>query len=273
MRSDEPGGGMASALGAADQELRIPHPVRIYDYLLGGKDNYGVDRAAAESMVGMLPNVREAARANRSFMVRAVRLMAEEGIRQFLDLGTGLPTSPNVHEVARGVVPTARVAYVDNEPIVTVFNRALRARVPGIVAVQQDLRDPDAVLADAGVRQVLDLAEPVGLLLVAVLHFVDPQVAARAVERYVRSLAPGSMVAISAACADDLDAPDVARIRAVYAASPSPFVFHDPTRFAALFDGLELCEPGIVEVSQWRDAGAPLTYSGMSFLAGIARKR
>ena len=273
MPIDESRGGMASALGAAEQELRVPHPVRIYDYLLGGKDNYAADRAAAEHMVGMMPNVREAARANRSFMVRAVRLMAEEGISQFLDLGTGLPTSPNVHEVARETVPTARVAYVDNEPIVTVFNRALRARVPGIVAVQQDLRHPDAVFSDAGVRDVLDLDEPVGLLLVAVLHFVDPQVASRAIERYVRPLAPGSMLAISAACAEDLNAPDVARIRAVYEASPSPFVFHDPKQFAALFDGLELCEPGIIEVSQWRDAGPPLTYSGMSFRAGVARKR
>jgi hypothetical protein len=264
--------GSVNAFEDAERELSHPHPVRIYDYLLGGKDNYAIDRAAAERMVAMMPNVREAARANRSFMVRAVRLMAESGISQFLDLGTGLPTSPNVHEVARETTPTARVAYVDNEPVVTVFNRALRAKVPGIVAVQQDLREPDAVLRDAGVQEVLHFDQPVGLLLVAVLHFVDPPTASRAVAEYVRTLAPGSMVAISAACAEDFDAPDLARIRDIYAASSSPFVFHAPDRLASLFDGLNLLHPGIVEVSQWRNDDPPLTYSGMSFLAGVARK-
>lgn len=257
--------------GAAEQEPLLPNPVRIYDYLLGGKDNFAVDRQAAEHLQHAIPGVRESARANRRFLVRAVQLMAESGIGQFLDLGTGLPTSPNVHEVARDVDPEVTVAYVDNDPTVTAFNRALRADTPRVVAVHHDLRHPAEVLADPVVRQAIDLNAPLGLLLVAVLHFVDRRDAAALVTSYVDQLAPGSLVAISAACAADLAAPDVARIQAVYSAT-TPFVFHHPDEFALLFDGLELAEPGIVEVSKWRGDGLSLSYAGMTFLAGVARK-
>ena len=251
---------------------QVPDPVRIYDYLIGGKDNFAADRAAAEKMMQSMPNVREAALANRGFLVRAVETMAGAGITQFLDLGTGLPTSPNVHEVARRTTPDARVVYVDNQPVVTMFNRALRESTPGVVAVEQDLREPHAVLADPDLRQNLDLDQPLGLLLVAVLHFVDTDAAAEAVSAYVRRLAPGSMMAISVACADDLNAPDLIRIRRIYENSPTPFVFHNTAQVTAMFDGLELLEPGLVDVSQWRHDGSLLTYSGMSFLAGVARK-
>jgi hypothetical protein len=266
------GAGSGDGFAVGESGPVAPHPVRIYDYLLGGKDNYAADREAADRMVRALPNVREAARANRAFLVRAVRFMAGSGIRQFLDLGTGLPTSPNVHEVAREFALDARVAYVDNEPVVTVYNRALRSPDPQVVATQQDLREPARVLGDPVVLEVIDLAEPVGLLLVAVLHFVDQHTAPAVVDEYVQSLAAGSMVAISAACAEDQDAQEVARIRAVYAGSRSSFVFHTPDQFARLFSGLELCEPGIVEVSRWRDGGPALAHAGMSFLAAVGRK-
>ena len=257
---------------ASGAEQAVPNPPAIYDFLLGGKDNTQVDRAAAEGLLRALPDTRRAARSNRGFLVRAVEFMAGHGIDQFLDLGTGYPTSPNVHEVARGVRPDAGVVYVDHCPVVSAHNQAVLARYPGVGATQQDLRDPDAVLTDPDVVAVIDLDRPVGVLLVSVLHFVDPAQTAALLGRYVDAVPSGSMVAVSAACALDPDGTDAAMIRGVYAGSGTPFHFHAPEQFAALFTGLTLVPPGVVDVARWRARDEPLTQSGMSFLAGVGIK-
>src|SRR5690242_1194680 len=149
-----------------------PSAARMYDYALGGKDNFDVDRAAVESVGEILPEFRQVALANRGFLVRAVNTLADLGIDQFIDLGTGIPTSPNVHEIAQNVHPHAKVVYVDNDPIVMAHNRALRSRWPGVLTVLRDLREPASVMDSPEVRNHLDFDRPIGLLFVAVLHFV-----------------------------------------------------------------------------------------------------
>ena len=183
-----------------------PSPARMYDYALGGKDNFAVDRAAVEKVAQVLPDFRRLALDNRGFLVRAVRTMSDAGITQFLDLGTGIPTSPNVHEVAGELRPGSKVVYVDHDPIVVAHNRALRAVRNGVVTVQHDLRKPAAVLRDDLVQDILDPGRPLGVLFVAVLHFVRRDLAPEIIKQYRRAMAPGSCLAISAACRDDTPA-------------------------------------------------------------------
>lgn len=240
-----------------------PSTARIYDYMLGGKDNFAVDRDAAALLLQAVPDARQVARDNRDFLAEAVRTMAEAGIQQYLDLGTGIPTSPNVHEIARSVWPDAAVAYVDNDPVVLAHNRALLARVPGIVALDHDLRDPAAVNSDPVLRSVLDLSRPVGVLMVAVLHFVDLAVAPTVVARYLRDLPSGSHLAISAGTRDGVDPAAVRRVEAVYAASASAAVYRTQAQVEELFDGLDVLPPGVHEVHRSTTS---------CIYAGIARK-
>src|SRR5512135_3427974 len=149
-----------------------PAAARIYDYLLGGKDNYAVDRAAAERVLAVAPDQRQLARANRAFAIRAVGVLAEAGLRQFIDLGTGFPTSPSVHESARQADPSARVVYVDYDPLVHVHNTALLAQDDHVISVQADIREPEAILDHPDVTRLIDFGQPVGVLCVAVLHLI-----------------------------------------------------------------------------------------------------
>ena len=174
----------------------IPHPARVYDYMLGGKDNFAADREMAQVGLKHMPEMRVSSRENRAFLVRAVRFLRDAGITQFLDIGTGLPTSPNTHEVARQDAPGTRVAYVDNDPIVFRHAQALMAGEDNVGVIPADLRDVDEVLAQAG--KLLDLGKPVGLLFVAVLHNIpDSDDPAGIAARYMAALAPGSYVVIS----------------------------------------------------------------------------
>ena len=234
-----------------------PSPSRMYDYALGGKDNFAVDRHAVHRVSAVLPDYRGLALANRGFLVRAVRTMAESGIDQFLDLGTGIPTAPNVHEVAREIVPDARVVYVDNDPIVAAHNRALRAVVDGVATVQRDIRQPDTVLSDRTVREHVDLSRPVGVLFVAVLHFVGRGVAPEIVGRFRSDMASGSAVAISTACSDGMDPITLRQVEAVYEGASSKIVFRSASQVQQLFEGFDLTEPGITDVTQWRSEGTP----------------
>lgn len=247
-----------------------PSAARMYDYALGGKDNYPADRAAADEILEVFPQGRALARANRAFLVHAVRTLAEAGITQFLDLGTGIPTSPGVHEVAREVHPQARVAYVDNDPVVMVHCRALLAGQPGVVAVPHDLREPARVLDDPMVNKVIDFRRPVGLLMTAVLHFVDLGVAPMVVHQYVRRLVPGSYLAASMATTEGIDPSAVAHLEAVYARTPSPLHVRSRAQIEELFDGLELPGPGLVDLNRWAARRRWAPPSGA--LAGIARK-
>ncbi|MBI1759319.1 MAG: SAM-dependent methyltransferase [Actinobacteria bacterium] len=246
-----------------------PSVARIYDYILGGKDNFAVDREAAEKAFVMFPDVRDVAVANRGFLVRAVRLMAEAGIRQYLDLGTGIPTSPNVHEVARQTHPDARVVYVDNDPMVMAHNRALRATSPGVATVHQDLRDPAGVLADPVVRDLIDFDEPVGLLLIGVMHFVPVDIGAAIVARYRKALVPGSYLVLSTQCVDGTVAGGIEHAESTLAPMLGPVVARSAAQIEELFEGFDLLEPGLVDVSRWRADGTPGT---LAFLGGVGLK-
>ena len=249
-----------------------PSVARMYDYYLGGKDNFAVDREAAGKVMALMPDARDISRVNREFLVLAVRTMAAAGVRQFIDLGTGIPTSPNVHETARAVHPDAAVVYVDNDPAVMAHNRALLSRHPRVITVPHDLREPRAVLDDPAVRRVIDFTRPVGRLFIAVLHFVDHGTAPEVVDRYLRPLVPGSHVAISTATRDGVDPEVVRRVEAVYSGATAPFVYRTQPQAEALFDDLDLLPPGVVDVYEWTK-GTPSLSPTVRGLAGIGVKR
>ncbi|WP_346114922.1 SAM-dependent methyltransferase [Nonomuraea maheshkhaliensis] len=231
----------------------VPSMARIYDYCLGGKDNFAADREAADRILQVLPNVRQIARENREFLGRAVRFLAEAGIRQFLDIGTGLPTQQNVHEVALGIAPDARTVYVDNDPIVLVHARALLADNCQTVVVDGDLRAPRELLARTEVRAHLDFDRPYAIILCSVVHFVeDDQEAANSVSVLRESLPPGGALVLSHGFRGALndDAIDIGR--AIYARAHGGLNMRDQAAISEYFRGLEMVEPGLVPVELWR---------------------
>jgi hypothetical protein len=249
----------------------VPNPARMYDYYLGGKDNFPMDREAAELALSVVPFGREVARANRQFLARAVTFMARGGIDQFIDLGTGLPTKPNVHEVARSIQPDARVLYVDNDPMVCSHARALLATNDGVAAIHGDIRTPQPILSDPITQGLIDFMRPVGVLFVAVLHFLpDEDQPWERVAAFRWRMASGSMLAVSHITADGTP-PDVqATIRDVYAEASAPAVFRTRSEIEAFFGGLDLVEPGLVEVGAWRSL-RPSPPAPLRFLGGVAR--
>ena len=247
--------------GAARIDTTRPHPARRYDYWLGGKDNFQADRDAAEAIAAVFPHIRTAARENRAFMQRAVRfLAAEAGVRQFLDIGTGLPTANNVHDVAQGVAPESRIVYVDNDPLVLTHARALlTSSEQGATAyIDADVRDPDRILDDPAVKDTLDWSRPVALLLVAVLHFVedgdDPYAIVR---KLVGALPAGSYLVLSHATFDPLDPETIAAMNAVNEGIKPQFCPRTLAEVSRFFEGYDLLEPGIVSVSDWRPGPGP----------------
>lgn len=258
-----------------------PHPARVYDYLLGGKDNYAPDRKAAEEGMRANPNSLIPPRENRSFLRRAVHyLAAEAGIRQFLDIGTGLPTSPNVHEVAQAVAPDARIVYVDNDPIVLTHARALLTSSPAgrTRYIDADLRDVDAILDSPELRETLDLDRPVALLLIAILHFIgDDDDPAGIVSRLLDALPPGSHLALSH-LTGDYDPGAWAGVAAVYRKSGVTMQVRSKPEIERFFHGLELVEPGVQSLPRWRPepvgvgSADAVTDAQVSVYGGIARK-
>ncbi len=249
----------------------VPSPARMYDYYLGGKDNFPADRQAAERALSVVPSGRKVARANRQFMVRAVQFMTRSGIGQFIDLGTGLPARPNVHEVAREIRPDARVLYVDNDPMVCAHARALLATNDGVAAIYGDIRAPQAILSDPVTCALIDFTRPVGVLFVAVLHFLtDEDRPLDQVAAFRWRMAVGSMLAISHITADGTP-PDVqAALHAAYAEASAPAVFRTRREIEAFFGRLDVVEPGLVEVGAWRSLrSAPP--APLRFLGGVAR--
>jgi hypothetical protein len=259
----------------------VPHPARIYDYLLGGKDNFPADRDAAEATLAKGPEGRAIARANRQFMARAVRyLAAEAGIHQFLDIGTGIPTSPNVHQVAQAVAPDARVVYVDNDALVLTHARALmRTQGPGATTfIQADLREPKAILGHPSLTQLIDFGQPLAILLVAILHHIpDADDPAGIVARLLEPACSGSYLVVSQLAADLR--PE--RAAAVSEAAREQGVTLLPRRreeVLRFFNGLELVEPGLVQPPLWhpdpdRDVSRPEeNLNDVWFYAGVARK-
>jgi hypothetical protein len=253
-------------------DISVPNPARIYDYLLGGNHNFAIDRetadrAMAAGQVNALP-----ARANRSFLRRAVRFMVDQGITQFLDLGSGIPTVGNVHEIAQHADPDCRVVYVDYDPIAVAHSQLILDSNPLATVVDADLTKPEAVLANSAVRKSLDFSKPIGLLMVAVFHFVsDDRQPAEIVKKYVEAIPSGSYVAISHLTADQM-ADEMAGVVEAMKNSRDPMYFRSHADVAALFEGLDVVEPGVVSAPLWRkDYGGDLDQQGV--YAGVGVKR
>jgi O-methyltransferase involved in polyketide biosynthesis len=245
-----------------------PNIARVYDYWLGGKDNFAADRELAGVMTEVNPGIPAMARANREFIVAAVRKAAEAGVGQFLDLGAGLPTYPAVHDAARAVIPSARVVYVDNDPIVVSHAAALLATRRDIYAVEADLTEPGRVLAHPAVRAAIDWAEPVCVILAAVLHFRDAAEAGRLVAAYADAECAGSWLAVSVFTGQEEDME--VRSRATYSAAR--FWVHDADDMAQWLDGLEVMPPGICEARRWRSGMGGTPSRGGWTLCALAVK-
>ncbi|WP_346777329.1 SAM-dependent methyltransferase [Streptomyces sp. HNM0575] len=247
---------MAVDEGAVDLDLELDraHSARMYDYFLGGTTNFPADRESAGKAMAAFPQVLVAARANRQFMHRSVRHLAQLGMRQFLDVGTGIPTSPNLHEIAQRTAPDARVVYTDNDPIVLTHAHALlRSSPEGRTAYSQcDARDPEALLASPEVRATLDMSRPVALSLIALLHFVPGDRTAHAVvERLKDALPPGSTLTVSHVT-PDFDSAGLARALKAYEAAGTPVQARTREEFTRFFDGWELLDPGVTVTHRWR---------------------
>jgi hypothetical protein len=256
-------------------DTSVAHSARVWNYWLGGKDNYKIDRVVAAEFAETFPGIVDIARQVRHFLFRAIRyLVAEAGVRQFLDIGTGLPTANNTHQIAQGMVPQARVVYVDNDPLVLVHARALLTSSPEGVTdyIEADVRDPDRLLREAATT--LDFTQPIGLMMLAILgHLPDSDDPHGIVSRLVDALPSGSYLALS----DDTDT-DAANNEATrsYNQNPdaaNPYHLRSPEQIARFFDGLELVEPGVVSTSRWRSEpsawGEP---AEISHYAGVGRK-
>ncbi len=257
-----------------DFDTSVPHIARVYDYWLGGKDNFAADRELGERTLQAYPDLVFSVRANRAFLTRTVRfLAAEAGIRQFLDIGTGIPTNDNTHQVAQRVAPESRIVYVDNDPIVLSHARALLTSKPeGACAyLDADLRDPDKILASAA--DTLNFSQPVAVMLVAVMHFISDDTEASAiVNRLMGACAPGSFVTISHA-ASDIDAEQQTEmVRRLNQSVAEKATLRDRAGVTRLFDGLELVEPGVVRVAQWRPDSQFEAASPTGLWGGVADK-
>jgi predicted O-methyltransferase YrrM len=231
-----------------------PNAARIYDYLLGGKDNFAADRAAAEQLLEVAPGAAITVRENRRFLRRAVRYLAEEaGIRQFLDIGTGMPTQGNVHEIAQDVSRDARVCYVDYDPVVVSHAMALLATNENVAAIHGDLSHPLDIFENPRLRKLIDFNEPVAILLVAILHFVDDSKSPyRQVDQLKSAMSSGSYLVISHVT-DDGVPDDVSRdAQRIYKNSSASIIPRSRDEIIRFFDGLDLVEPGVVDASEWR---------------------
>ncbi|MVO86965.1 SAM-dependent methyltransferase [Streptomyces sp. p1417] len=263
--------------GSAYIDTSKPHPARMYDWWLGGKDNYPVDEEMGRQLVAMDPRIPAVARANRAFMQRATRWLATTaGIRQFLDIGTGIPTEPNLHQIAQGVAPDTRVVYCDNDPIVLAHAEALLRSTPegATEYIQGDARDPATILAEA--RKTLDFTRPVALSLVALLHFVpDEDGAYDVVRELVSALAPGSHLMLSHGTGEFT--PDRARSAGdLYKARSIDLALRDRAEVVRFFDGLTLVPPGVTVADEWHpelgERTPPVGDGPLPIFGGVARK-
>lgn len=252
-------------------DTSVAHPARVYDWLLGGKDNFASDRAVGERLVVAAPDVQHLALRNREFIHRAVRyLVRDEGIEQILDVGTGIPTVPAVHEVAQQINPHVRVVYVDNDPVVLSHGRALLSRHDGVRTLQGDLLDPGSVLDRPELRALIDFTQPVAVLFAAVFHFVtDEQDPRRIITAYRDALVPGSAVVVSHISSSRHERDEVDSLVTSYRTS-APLVFRSDSEVLHLFDGFDLVEPGLVPLHDWRpDSSSPPSEGGLWGTAGV----
>ncbi|MFI5843001.1 SAM-dependent methyltransferase [Catenuloplanes sp. NPDC051500] len=243
----------------------VPHSARIWNYWLGGKDNFDVDRAAGDEVIAHIPDIPIGAKAERTFLKRVVRFLVEDaGIRQFLDIGTGLPSADNTHEVAQSLDPHCRVLYIDNDPLVMAHARALLTSTPEGTCdyVEADLRDPATILEAA--RRTLDFSRPIGLMLLGVVnHLMDDEVAYGAVAQLVQAMPTGSHLVLTHSTAEIHGEPMLRVMRETTERGGTPIRARTRVEIARFFDGLDLLEPGVVTCSRWRpdpEAGEPEVY-------------
>jgi SAM-dependent methyltransferase len=259
-------------------DVTVPNAARIYDFMLGGKDHFQADRDAAAQLLKVLPGCARACRDNREFLQRAVRYLTRAGVRQFIDIGSGLPTAGNVHEAAQDADPGARVAYVDYDPIVLAHARALLGTSPAVTVIDGDLRKPGEILAHEDLRKLIDFRQPVAVLLLAVLHFVaDDEHPREVIQEIIAALAPGSYLAITHVTADHVAAGAAATARGVYTSASAPVIARTRAQVTRFFDGLELTWPGVCDVSAWYPDTPPARPHGQAppayIYGGVAIKR
>ncbi|MEV4118500.1 SAM-dependent methyltransferase [Micromonospora sp. NPDC049645] len=235
-------------------DTTVPHSARIWNYWLGGKDNFAVDRVAGDEVIAYIPDIPIGAKSERAFLKRVVRFLVEDaGIRQFLDVGTGLPSADNTHEVAQSLDPRCRVVYIDNDPLVMAHARALLASAPGGKCdyVEADLRQPDTILASA--QQTLDFSQPIGLMLLGVVnHLMDDDVAYGAVAQLVQAMPTGSHLVLTHSTAEIHGEPMLRVMRETTERGGTPIRARTKVELERFFDGLDLLEPGVVTCSRWR---------------------
>jgi hypothetical protein len=260
--------------GPTGLDPSVANVARIYDYWLGGRENFQADRAAAETLVKLVPDAEHVARDNRAFLHRAVRFLAEQGITQFLDIGTGMPGATTVLDTAQRVNPSCRVAYVDYDPIVVSHGRALLTKSGQAVVVHADLRQPEAMLGHPSVREHLDFGKPVAVLLLAVMHFVSDDANPPAIMAAIRdALVPGSYLAIGHVTHDDAPDAMVSGAMSAFAQTSSSIWPRTASQIRHLFNGFDLVEPGLVPAHLWRpDADGPPVRENTMLLGGVARK-
>jgi len=259
-----------------DVDVRKPNMARMYNYALGGKDNFASDRAAVQNLFRLAPENAYVPKANRQFLGKAVRFTAEQGVRQFLDLGSGLPSQGSTHEVARLIQPDAQVVYVDSDPVVLTHARALlTGNDAGLAVIGEDIRNTGRILEHPQTRRLIDLKQPAAVLFVAVLHGIpDTDDPAGIVADFVRELAPGSYVILSHLTRDGHPAEIVAQKEEVWAKSATPMAYRSRDEILRLFGGLDLVEPGLTTVTRWREDSPEelLDAAGSWTLAGVGLK-
>ncbi|MFD4542578.1 SAM-dependent methyltransferase [Streptomyces bauhiniae] len=267
---------MTNSHAARDIDTSRPHSARMYDYYMGGKDHFEIDRQAGEAAAAVYPGIFVCARENRGFMHRATRVLAQEhGIRQWLDIGTGIPTEPNLHQVAQSVVADARVVYADNDPLVLKYaERLMRSTAEGRTAyIEADVNDPQSLLDSPELGEVLDMKQPVALSLNALMHFVpDDRDPYGIVSRLLEVLPSGSALALSH-CTPDFDAPTWQKLADLYNGAGTPVQFRSHAEVTRFFDGLELLDPGVVTAHRWRPETEPTaTDAEISLWTGVGIK-
>jgi SAM-dependent methyltransferase len=256
----------------ANIDLTRPNAARIYDYVLGGANNFGVDREFAKRLMAAVPDAPEQAHQNRSFLRRAVAYLTERGIRQFLDLGSGIPTVGNTHEVAQRIAPAARVLYVDNEAVAVAHSELILQGNPNADILRADITDPDFVLAHPRTRALLDFDQPIGVLMFASMHFVpDEADPAALVGRYRDATAPGSYLAMSHGTADNR--PEVTSAVSEYQQTANPVFLRTRPEVIRLFEGYELVEPGVVSGAVWRPEVSSPDGEQVSLIWGAVGRR
>jgi hypothetical protein len=261
------------ANGPSGIDVTRPSVARMYDYYLGGKDNFEIDREAVRRVEKAMPEIRQLALENRAFLRRAVRHMARQGIRQFIDIGSGLPTAGNTHEIAQEIIPDARVVYVDNDPVVLQHGRALLATDQNTTVAAADMRRPIEVLEHPHTVKLLDFSQPVGVLMIAMVHFLTMDERGAVMTQLRDSLPSGSYLTVTHVTRDGHLADAVAAIEAVYADTPTPIYFREHAEVAGFFEGFELVPPGLVTIDTWHPDPDDLAPEATRWLyGGVGRK-